>query len=290
MPLSQFIVNGLVSGAVFALVATGFSLVHSTTKTLNFAHGAVIAVSGYVLYQFFRVMGIDFWFSAFIAVVLAVIVGLMFNELVYRRLRKRRASSTVLLIASLALLLASESVLQVLFGADVKAVNVEREKGLEILDFTITPLQLSIIVTALLLFFGLGFLMKRTKVGKAMRAVSGNNELAQVSGIDSERVYTYSYAIASLIAAVGGILVSLEQNLKPTMATSLIVYGFTGAIIGGVGSVEGAVLGSFLLGLAINLAVIFLPSAFQTGIGFALLFLFLVFRPHGVLGRKEAEQ
>jgi branched-chain amino acid transport system permease protein len=129
--------------------------------------------------------------------------------------------------------------------------------------------------------------MKKTKIGKAMRAVADNKDVAEIVGISSEKIYAYSFIVGSAIAGIAGILVGLEQNLEPTMGTNLMIKGFTGAIIGGIGSVPGAILGSFLLGLVENFGIWFLPSGYKDAIAFVILFIFLLFRHQGILGLKK---
>jgi branched-chain amino acid transport system permease protein len=126
--------------------------------------------------------------------------------------------------------------------------------------------------------------MKETKIGKAMRAVADNKDVAETVGISAEKIYSQSFIVGSVIAGVAAILVGLEQNLEPMMGTSLIIKGFTSAIIGGVGSVPGAILGSYLLGFAENFGIWFLPSVYKDAIAFVILFIFLLFRHQGILG------
>ena len=174
------------------------------------------------------------------------------------------------------------------FGADVKTIGyLKIAKGIEFLGAIVTPLQIVIIVVSALLFTAFFFFMKKAKLGKAMRAVSDNKDAAEVVGISSEKIYAWSFVIGSAIAGIAAILVGLEQNLEPTMGTGLMIKGFTGAIIGGIGSVPGAILGSFLLGFAENFGIWFLPSGYKDAIAFAILFIFLLVRPQGILGRKK---
>jgi branched-chain amino acid transport system permease protein len=148
-------------------------------------------------------------------------------------------------------------------------------------------LQVAIIGSAMALFCSLFLFMKKARLGKAMRAVADNKDVAEVAGISSERIYRWTFVIASAMAGVAGVLVGLEQNLQPTMGTNLIIRGFTGAVIGGISSVPGAILGSFILGLVENFGIWFLPSGYKDGIAFLILFIFLLFRPEGLLGRRR---
>jgi branched-chain amino acid transport system permease protein len=286
----QLLINGLIAGAIYALVASGFSLIYSTNKFVHFAHGSVIALSAYVLYFLFSVLGLNFYFSVILAIAFASLLGYGLDILVYKPLRKRKTSSGILLVASVGLLILSESLILILFGADVKSIGfIKISKGIEFLGAAITPLQIAIIIISLILLATLFLFMKRTKLGKAMRAVSDNRDVAEIVGISSERIYSWSFIIGSAIAGIAAILIGLEQNLEPTMGTNLMIKGFAAAVIGGIGSVPGAILGSFLLGFAENFGIWYLPSGYKDAIAFVLLFVFLLFRPQGVLGVKRRE-
>lgn len=287
MAFEQFLVNGLIAGAIYALVASGFSLIYFTNRFIHFAHGATIALSSYFMFYLLS-LGLNFWLSALISIIFAPILGLAMNLLFYKPLRKRKASSVILLISSFSLLILLESLILILFGAGVKTISfIKTAKGVEFLGAVITPLQLIIIFTSVLLLAFLFLFMKKTKMGKAMRAVADNKDAAEILGISSEKIYNYSFIIGSAIAGLAAILIGMEQNIEPGMGTNLMIKGFTGAIIGGIGSVPGSVLGSFLLGMAENLGIIYLPSGYKDAISFAILFAFLLFRPQGILGIKR---
>ena len=285
----QLLINSLIAGAIYALVAAGFSLIYSTNKFVHFAHGSVIAFSAYILYLFYSILKFNFGISVILTILFSCVFGYLLN-LIYKKLRERNASSVILLIASVGLLILIESLILILFGADVKTIGfLKIAKGLEIFGGIITPLQIWIIVISLLLLGFLHLFMKKTKIGKAMRAVADNKDVAEIVGISSEKIYSYSFIIGSAIAGIAAVLIGLEQNLEPMMGTNLMIKGFTGAIIGGIGSVPGAILGSFLLGIAENYGIWFLPSGYKDAIAFTLLFIFLLFKPKGILGKKWGE-
>lgn len=287
----QLLINGLIAGAIYALVASGFSLIYATCKFIHFAHGATIAFSAYFLYFLFSGLGLSFGLSVIFAIIFAAFLGWLMNKLVYKELRKRKTSNVILLMTSFALLIFFESLILMLFGADVKTIGfLKIARGLDFLGAIITPLQIVIIAVSLVLLVLLYFFMKRTKIGKAMRAVADNKDVAEVVGISSEKIYSWSFIVGSAIAGIAAILVGLEQNLEPMMGTNLMIKGFTGAIIGGIGSVPGAVLGSFLLGLAENFGIWFLPSGYKDAIAFVILFIFLLFRHQGILGIKRDDK
>ncbi len=287
----QILANGLIAGAIYALVAAGFSLIYSTTKFVHFAHGGVIALSAYMLYLFYSLLGINFWLSAILAIISGVIIGVGIDYLVYQPLRKRRASPVIILISSVSVLLILESLNLMLFGADVKSINfLDIGSGWSIGPVIITSLQIFIVISSFVLLVTLFLFMKYSKIGKAMRAVADNKNVAEIVGISAERIYTWSFAIGSLIAGFAAVLISLEQNIEPTMGTALIIKGFTASIIGGVESVAGGVLGAFLLGLTENFGIWWLPSSYKDAIAFVILFAFLLLRPEGILGVKKNQK
>ena len=288
MIIVQLLINGLIAGAIYALVASGFSLIYSTCKFVHLAHGSTIAFSAYFLYFLFSIFDVNFWLSIILTIIFASFFGYLINIIVYRELRRKKASSTILLIASFALLIFFESMILMLFGADVKMIGyIKIAEGLQIFGAIITPLQVIIIAVSLLLLVLLFLFMKKTKIGKAMRAVADNKDVAEIVGISSEKIYSWAFIVGSAIAGVAGILIGLETNLMPTMGTALIIKGFAAAIIGGIGSVPGAILGSFLLGLAENFGIWYLPSGYKDAIAFVILFIFLLFLPQGILGKKK---
>ena len=178
-----------------------------------------------------------------------------------------------------------ENLIQIIFGAEVKSIGfIEVREGINFLGFSITPLQIFIIAASAVIFVFLYFFMKKTEIGREMRAVADNKELASVVGINPIRIAGWSFFIGSLLAGIAGVLIGLEQSLYPRIGTSLIIKGFTGAVIGGITSVPASIVGSYLLGLAENYGIAFLPSAYKDAIGFAILFIFLLFKPNGFFG------
>ncbi len=284
----QILVNGLIAGAIYSLVAVGFSLIYSTTKMIHFAHGSVIALSAYAFYFLFSVAHINIFLAIILTIILAAVIGYLINLVFYKTLRTRKASPSILLISSIAILVMLESVILLLFGPNVKTIDLFAvEKGVNFAGSSITPLEVFIIAASIVLFLLISVFMNKTKLGKALRAVADNKDVAEIVGISSERIYAYTFIIGSAIAGIASILIGLEQNLSPTMGTNLILKGLTAAIIGGIGSVPGAFLGAILLGVGENVGIVFLPSGFKDAIAFIILFAFLLFRPNGFLGKRR---
>lgn len=284
----QLLLNGLIAGAIYSIAAAGFSVVYSTCKFANFAHGAIAIISGYILFASYTLMGVNFWLSSLIAIMFTILVGYLSNYLLFKKLRRRKCSPSVLLVASLCLMIIVESLLMLRFGADVKTIDyIRTASGINIFGGLITVLQLTMIGLSIIIFCLLFWFMKYNKIGKAMRAVTDNKEVAETIGISSERIYSWSFVIASALAAVAGIFISLEQNLVPNMGTGIMIKAFAASIIGGVGNIPGAIIGGLILGLAENFGIWFLPSGYKDAIAFLILFLFLLFKPEGIISASR---
>ena len=292
--LPQLIINGLIAGAIYALAASGFSLIYYVVKFQYFSHGAIMSIAAYSFFVFFNRMGMHYLIAGFLTVVLTILATLITNWLVYIPLRKRKATSIVMMISSILMLIFISSLILAIFGSSTKFISIAKTKAYDFGLARITSVQAVIIITSILMFFFLWIVLKKTKLGKAMLALADNNDVAKVIGINPEKIYTYAFIISGILGAVGGILLGLEQNLYPRMGTPIIIKGFISSTVGGLGSVPGAIIGGLFVGLAENLGL-WLPTLFgfnyiDTGykdiISFTLMLVFLLFRPQGILGVK----
>lgn len=287
MVFTQLLANSLIIGSIYALVAAGFSLIYATNKFMHFAHGIMVTVGGYLLFLLFTQLGIPFWISCIITLVVTGFLGWLSYRALYLPLQKRKSSTVILLIASTGLLIFMENIILLIFGADIKSIRyIGVTRGIDVLGAIVTPLQIVIFGITVVLLVLLYLFMHRTKLGRNMRAVSDNKPLASIIGINSRRIADISFIIGSVLAGIAGILIALEQNLTPTMGMGLIIKGFTGAIIEGIVSVPGAIAGSYILGIAENFGIWFLPSEYKDAISFVLLFIFLLFMPKGLFGKE----
>jgi len=278
----QILLNGLVAGAVYSLVASGFSLIYSTCRFIHFAHGTAIIFVGYLFYWLFKVNSVNFWLACLICILFSILLGLLINE-VYRKLRRRKASATILLVASFGIMVLLESLIIMIYGTNIKTISNLSNLGLiSVFGSNITILNVIMVVAALLVLGGFFLLMKKTRIGKAIRAVSDNKSVSEILGISSEKIYAWTFVLSSFIAAVASILICFEFGLKPTMGTNFMVKGFTASVIGGIDNVKGAIVGAFILGFVENIAIWFLPSGYKDAIAYTILFLFLLFRPQGI--------
>ena len=284
--LPQLIINGLIAGSIYALAASGFSLVYYVLKFSNFAQGAIIGISAYLFFLFFSLNGLNYVLAAMLTFVLSILIALLINSVVYKQLRKRKATNVVLMISSLALLIFSSSLILAVFGSSTKTIPIKNNITFDFGFFTITALQIAIITSATALFLFIWLILKKTRLGKAMRALADNKDIAQVVGINPEKIYSYTFVIASFLGSFAGILIGLEQNLYPQMGVPIIVKGFISAVVGGISSVPGSIVGGLFIGLVENLGIWFLPSGYKDAISFTILLVFLLLKPKGILGVK----
>lgn len=283
-PFAQLLANSLIIGSVYALVASGFSLIYSANRFMHFAHGTSVAVSGYIFYTLLILVETPFVLAAALTVALAALLGVGMHRLLYKPLKEKNSSSVVLLLASIALLILFENLLLAVYGASVKSIPAFARTATTLAGASITWLQLTILAVTATLLLTLYLYMNKTRIGRDIRAVADNEELAKIMGVDAQKIKTLTFALGSALAGIAGILIGLEQNLTPNMGTDLMIKGFAGAVIGGITSVPASIAGSYVVGLAENFGIWWLPSGLKDAITFTLLLLFLIFKPNGLFG------
>jgi len=289
--LPQIIANGIIAGSIYALVAVGFGLVYSTTQFFHFAHGVIYAFGAYLAYTAAILLGINPIVSFFLATLLAGVLGVAIDRLVYHLLRRQKASNLVFLLASFGVFIFIQNLIQLIYGAQILTLRTGPVKeGHHVLGAVITDTQILIIGISVLLSVALWLFVQRTRLGKAMRAVADDPVAASVVGINPEYVIIAVFAIGSALAGAAGILISLETNIEPTMGFNAILKGIIASIIGGIGSIPGAVIGGYFLGLAENLGILKIQAGWKDAIAFAILIAFLLFRPSGIMGVKTERE
>ena len=287
--IPQIVVNSVIAGSIYALVAMSFNLIYGATKFFNLAHGVLAAVGGYIVFLLAKEMDVRLYMAIPVAIIGAGIVGYLLEFLIYRPLRARKASALVLLVASLGAFTALQAVIAIIFTSQFQTLGglLGPQPTYEILTGVITHIQLLILLTSVLLFGALLFLLKKTSFGKAIRAVNDDEEVARIVGINTNKIIGYTFFIGSAIVGLTGILVGFDTGLEPTIGLSLLLKGVIAAIIGGVGSIPGAFLGAYFLGFAENFGVLYISGEWKDAIAFAVLIVFLLFRPQGIIGSKS---
>ncbi len=288
----QSLFNVLISFATIFLVALSFNIIYFINKFFHFSHGAMFMLGAYFLYLLVIILKFPFAFAIIIAILLVSILGVLNNQYIYKPIRKIGGTPLILLIASLGVYVILQNLVSLFFGDDTKSVRSGVVKvGLDVFGARITPVQIIIIISGIVLAVLTWGLLKYTKIGKVSRAVANNPTLSEIYGINKEKIYNFVFAYGSALAAIAGILSALDTDMTPTMGFRPLMMGVIAMIIGGVGSIPGIVLGALLLGFAQNLSAWYLPSQWQDAISFAIMLVFLLFRPQGFFGKplKKAE-
>ena len=288
--LLQITINSLLAGSLYALIASGFSLLFNVQKFVDLSYGSLYAISAYVVYFFFTKLNIFFPISIIMAMIISSSIGLLFYTFIYDKLRKKKENRTSLLLASFGILTLIEGLLLLLFGASPRSYGFKAQQGISLFGASITKTQIGIIFTSVIILLLLLFLLKKTKLGIAIRAISDNKIIASTIGINFKKISTITIIIASILASIASISLGLDQGIHHTMGLKAILFGFTSAIIGGIGNVAASMLGGFLLGIIENFGIVYLPSEFKDAIAYIVLITFLLLRPQGMMGIKTREE
>ncbi len=289
--LVQQIINGLSLGSVYALIAVGYSLVYSILLFSNFAHGGFLVIGGYICYYTLAALGNNIWLSSLAAMVGAGLIAVLVERFAYKPIRERTNVTLYLLIASMGMSIVIENIFVVTVGGRFRALppviptNPVNFFGLATTSaFDILSLVMAVIfLTALQLF------LTRTKWGLAIRAASYDLRTSGLMGVNVNLLISIVFFVAGLLAAVGGIFLSVRYTLYPQLGF-ITIKAFVAAVIGGLGSLPGAVLGSLILGLAEMLTAGFISSQMRDLVVFGMLVLTLLWRPSGLLGKQVSEK
>ena len=290
MLLGQLLINGAATGGIYALVAVGFAIVYNSTRMLHIAHAAVYSVGGYAFYICSALLGLNYLLAALFAIVVGAILGLLIELCIYRPIRRRGGGANSILIVSIGTASVVQALLALAFSTDTLVVREGALPSVVVGGASITILHVATIVVALLMFFLLTIFLSRSRTGTAIRALSENALLAEVQGLDSGRLYIIIFLLGSALAAIGGILVSLDVGVRPNMGLNAVFTAIVAVIIGGVGSLPGTLAGAFLVGFLQQIVVWKLDTAWQSGMVFAILIVFLIFRPNGLFGQAMARR
>jgi branched-chain amino acid transport system permease protein len=285
--IPQLIVNSIIAGAIYGMVALGFNLIYGTAKFFDLGYGVMTAVGAYSVFYLSKILGLHIYLSILVGILFAGLVGFIVEKVVYQKLRLKKATSMVYIVASLGILTLLQAVIAILFTSQFQVFpETISSRTFEVYGGIITGVQLIILVLGLLIMFGLAMLLKFTKFGKAIKAVSDDEEVSKIVGIDTNSIISKVFFIGSAIAGLAGILVGFDTGIEPTMGFSLLLKGVIASIVGGVGNIYGGVLGAFFLGFIENFGIWKISGEWKDAISFTVLIIFLLFRPQGILGKK----
>ena len=283
------IVNGLQTGSIYALVALGYSMVYGIILLLNFAHGDIIMIGAYVVFYSMTKFALHPLAAVILAVLCCTALGVAVEQVAYTPLRS--APRLSLLITAIGVSFLLENGAQMLFGADTKSMDPIVPGNLSLGPVVVSKAAIITIAVSVVSMFALSFLVSRTKMGKAMRAVSEDMGAAQLMGISLNRTISFTFAVGSALAGIGSVLyLCVYPQASPTMGSMLGIKAFIAAVLGGIGSIPGAMLGGFLIGLLESLISAVHLSMWKDAVIFVVLIIVLLVKPSGSLGHKVQEK
>lgn len=286
--LGQQLVNALSLGSVYALFALGFTLVFGVLGVINLSHGAIFMLGSYAALLLVEQMALPLWAALLIAMLVSGCIGLAVDYLVLRPLRKRNAPHLTPMIATIGVAIMLTNLAQGLFGAENKRfpVGTIPDDSGTLFGLHITSVQVGIVVTSLVLMAVLLIMLKRTQIGRALRAIAESPKAAYLLGINVEGLFFLTSFSAAALGGAAGVLVGLSFNaISPFMGQPMLHKGIAVIILGGMGDIRGALIGGLFLGFAEVLTVAYVSSDFRDAVAFGLLFLILLFRPSGMFGK-----
>lgn len=289
--LIQQLINGLHVGSIYALIALGYTMVYGIVKLINFAHGDILMMGAYFGLFSITVLNLPFGLALLIAMGLCAVLGMLIDVIAYKPLRNAPRISA--LITALGVSLFLENFFRVMFGAEPRKMPEipSLAGGLEFGTLKISYVTLLTVILSVVFMIGLQFVVKKTKVGKAMRAVSEDKEAARLMGVNVNKTISLTFALGSALGALGGMLYSVAYpQVEPYMGIMPGLKAFVAAVLGGIGIIPGAMLGGFVMGIIESISVGYISSSWSNAIVFGILILVLLFKPAGILGKNVREK
>ena len=281
--------NGLQTGSVYALVALGYSMVYGIILLLNFAHGDIIMIGAYTAFYAMTAFHLHPIFSVVLAVITSTLLGVVIEKVAYTPLRS--APRLSLLITAIGISFLLENGAQLLFGADTKSMDTLVPGNVTFGPVTVSYTSILTIIVAVIAMVALTLLVQKTKLGKAMRAVSEDMGAAQLMGISLNKTISFTFAVGSALAGIGSVLyLCAYSQASPTMGSMLGLKAFVAAVLGGIGSIPGAMVGGFAIGLLEALVAAVGLSVWKDAVVFAILIVVLLVKPSGIMGHPVTEK
>lgn len=278
---AQLIVNGIAVGSIIALGAVGLTLTYGILRLSNFAHGDFLTLGAY-LTLLVNSLGVNIWLSMILAAVGTVAAMVLSEKVLWSRMRSIRATSTTLIIISIGLALFLRNGIIFIWGGSNRNYNLPVPQALNILGLYVQQNQILVLGLAVVAILALHYLLQNTKIGKAMRAVADDLDLAKVSGINVDQVILWTWVIAGSLTSLGGSMYGLITAVRPNMGWFLILPLFASVILGGIGNPYGAIAAAFIIGIVQEVSTPWLGSQYKQGVALLIMILVLLIRPKGL--------
>jgi branched-chain amino acid transport system permease protein len=288
MLLVQLLINGLQLGAIYALTAVGFALIFGSTKVFHVAHGASFTIAGYLVWWAMSALQWHWLAAMGLATLAVVLFGLFMERCVYRPIQRHEGAFFTVFIAAFGIQIIVQNLIGTVFGRNFETVTVPLSQASEVLpNVFVAPLAGVAVVVALAFFIALTLFLSRTQVGTGLRALSDNPDLVRIFGLEPTRLAQVAFALGSALVVPAAALTAMSQGINPGIGSHIMLISLAATIVGGIGSLKGAALGGLLLGLAESLAVWKLDPQWSEAVTFVILFVFIIFRPAGFMGRPH---
>lgn len=282
--LLQLVVFGLVLGGIIALGAIGVSLIFGILRFANFAHGDMMTVGAYLALVVVGPLALPMYVAFPLALAGTAVVVVAIDQVLFRRLR--RTAPVILLISSFGVALILRSVIQLIWGPDNIVYSSAIQLPWRFAGLRIRPDHVTILLSTIALVVLLHLFLQRTRMGKAMRAMSDDPDLARITGINTERVVIWTWIIGGGLAAAAGIFLGMDTRLNPLLGWNLLLPVFAAALLGGIGRPYGAIAGGFIIGIATEVSTMYMEPVYKPAVAFALIVILLIIRPTGLMRGK----
>ncbi len=279
---------GLSTGSVYALGAIGLTLVYGILKLVNFAHGDFLTFGAYTAFLVNVTWGLPLVLGIAFAMVATAALGVLFERAMWAPMRARRAGVLQLLLMTIGLAFIIRAVVQWFWSTDVRTLDVNSTATVRFLGLHVGRTELIVIAVGFAVLIAVGLLLRYTLLGKRMRALADDIDLAETAGIDTARVILYTWVLAGALAGLAGVLAGAVTELTPELGFDLLLPIFAAVILGGIGDAYGALAGGIVLGLATEWSTLFIDARWKIGVGFVALIVALIIRPQGIFGRARA--
>jgi neutral amino acid transport system permease protein len=285
--VAQTGLNGLTLGSVYALGAVGLTLVYGILKLVNFAHGDFLTFGAYMAYLVNVTWGMPLVGAILFAMLTTAVLGVFFERIMWAPMRRRGAGFLQLILMTIGLAFVIRSVIQFIWGTEIRELDVNVTSSVEFLGLRIGQTELMVVIVGFVVLTAVGLLLRFSLLGKQMRAVADDLELAETAGIDTRRVILFTWIFAGALAGLAGVLAAATTNLKPELGFELLLPIFAAVVLGGIGDAFGALAAGIVLGLVIEWSTLFIEARWKVAVGFLVLVLVLVVRPQGIFGRAK---
>ncbi len=285
--VAQTGLNGLSLGAIYALGAVGLTLVYGILKLVNFAHGDFLTFGAYMAYMVNVTWGAPLIVAIFWAMAMTAVLGIVLERVLWAPMRSKRAGFLQLILMSLGLAFLLRALVQWFWGTEIRSLDVNTADSVEVLGLRIGETELMVVIVGIAVLVAVGLMLRFTLLGKKMRALSDDLELAETAGINTRRVILYTWIFAGALAGLAGVLAGSITNLRPELGFELLLPIFAAVILGGIGDAFGALAAGMVIGVMTEWSTLIVDARWKTAVGFIVLVLVLIIRPQGIFGRAK---